>query len=288
MTPRAAALALTTLATALLPTARAASGQDWAEYLGGPDRGHYSSLDQINTSNVATLKMAWEFHTGDFGQMQCNPIIVHGVLYGATGTSQIFAVDAATGRSLWRFRGPDVAEPTLANDRGVTYWTDGRSERILCTVDSWLYALDTATGKVIEDFGNHGRASLKAGLGPQAQDKWVASTTPGTVFGDLIVMPTRVGEDQDAAPGWIQAFNVRTGTLAWVFVTIPFPGDPGYETWSKDTYRNIDVGSANCWAGMAIDRARGILYVPDGLGGARLLGRPPAGQGPLCELPPGP
>jgi quinoprotein glucose dehydrogenase len=257
-------LALTTLATALLPTARAASGQDWAEYLGGPDRGHYSSLDQINTSNVATLKMAWEFHTGDFGQMQCNPIIVHGVLYGATGTSQIFAVDAATGRSLWRFRGPDVAEPTLANDRGVTYWTDGRSERILCTVDSWLYALDTATGKVIEDFGNHGRASLKAGLGPQAQDKWVASTTPGTVFGDLIVMPTRVGEDQDAAPGWIQAFNVRTGTLAWVFVTIPFPGDPGYETWSKDTYRNIDVGSANCWAGMAIDRARGILYVPTG------------------------
>jgi quinoprotein glucose dehydrogenase len=77
-------------------------------------------------------------------------------------------------------------------------------------------------------------------------------------------MPTRVGEDQDAAPGWIQAFNVRTGTVAWVFVTIPYPGDPGYETWSKDTYKNIDVGSANCWAGMAIDRERGLLYVPTG------------------------
>ncbi len=264
MTQRAAALLLTALAMALLPAARSASDQDWPEYLGGPDRSHYSPLDQINASNVATLRMAWEYHTGDFGQMQCNPIIVHGVLYGATGTSQIFAVDAATGRSLWRFRGPDVAEPTLANDRGVAYWTDGTSERILCTVDSWLYALDARTGRLIADFGNHGRASLKAGLGPQAQDKWVASTTPGTVFGDLIVMPTRVGEDQDAAPGWIQAFNVRTGTLAWVFVTVPYPGDPGYETWSKDTYRNIDVGSANCWAGMAIDRGRGIIYVPTG------------------------
>jgi quinoprotein glucose dehydrogenase len=263
MTHRAAALALTTLALALRPPA-AAAGQDWPEYLGGPDRSHYSTLDQINTSNVAMLKEAWEFHTGDFGQMQCNPIVVHGVLYGATGTSQIFAVDAATGACLWRFRGPDVAEPTLANDRGVTYWTDGTSERILCTVDSWLYALDARTGRLIGDFGNHGRASLKAGLGPQAQDKWVASTTPGTLFGDLLVMPTRVGEDQDAAPGWIQAFNVRTGTLAWVFVTIPYPGDPGYETWSRDTYRNIDVGSANCWAGMAVDRGRGILYVPTG------------------------
>ncbi len=116
----------------------------------------------------------------------------------------------------------------------------------------------------------------QAGLGPQAQEKFVDSTTPGTLFGDLLVMPTRVGEDQDAAPGWIQAFNVRTGTLAWVFVTMPYPGDPGYETWSKDAYKNIDVGSANCWAGMAIDRERGDPLRPHRFGGARFLGRPPA------------
>jgi quinoprotein glucose dehydrogenase len=241
-----------------------AAAKDWPEYLGGPDRSHYSSLDQINTANVASLKPVWEYHSGVFGQMQCNPIIVHGVLFGATGTSDIFALDAGTGRQLWRFTIPGVLDPVLANDRGVTYWTDGRSERILCTVGAWLYALDAKTGEVVKDFGNGGKASLKAGLGPQAQDKFVVSTTPGTLFGDILVMPTRVGEDQDAAPGWIQAYNVRTGTLAWVFVTIPFPGDPGYETWSKDTYRNIDVGSANCWAGMAIDRERGIIYVPTG------------------------
>jgi len=264
MNPRAAAVTLLLSSVGAAPCAQAAAGTDWPEYLGGPDRSHYSTLDQINTSNVASLRLAWEFHTGDFGQMQCNPIIVHGVLYGATGTSEIFALDAGTGRQIWRFTVPGALDPVLANDRGVTYWTDGKSERILCTVDSWLYALDARTGEVIRDFGTNGRASLKAGLGPQAQEKWVMSTTPGTLFGDLLVMPTRVGEDQDAAPGWIQAFNVRTGTVAWVFVTIPFPGQPGYETWSKDTYRNIDVGSANCWAGMAIDRERGIVYVPTG------------------------
>ncbi|MFY9924768.1 MAG: PQQ-binding-like beta-propeller repeat protein [Opitutaceae bacterium] len=240
------------------------SGRDWSEYLGGPERNHYSKLDQINTSNVRDLKVAWEYHSGDFGQMQCNPIIVRGILYGATGTSEIFALDAATGRQVWRFTVAGKLDAVLANDRGVTYWTDGRNGRILCTVGDTLYALDARTGTLIKDFGNGGKASLKAGLGPQAQEKWVMSTTPGTLFGDLLIMPTRVSEDQDAAPGTIQAFNVRTGTLAWTFQTIPYPGQPGYETWSKDTYKNITVGSANCWAGMAIDRRRGILYVPTG------------------------
>ena len=261
--PRTAVLTL--IACTLAASVRAdGAGHDWPEYLGGPERSHYSVLDQINTSNVGTLKMAWEYHSGVFGQMQCNPIIVNGVLFGATGTSEVFALDAATGRRIWHFTVPGNHDPGLSNDRGVTYWTDGKSERILCTIDAWLYALDAKTGEMIKDFGNGGRASLKAGLGPQAQAKWVVSTTPGTLFGDLLVMPTRVSEDQDAAPGWIQAFNVRTGTIAWVFITIPYPDSPGYETWSKDTYKNTTVGSANCWAGMAIDRARGILYVPTG------------------------
>ena len=264
MNPASPRLLLLALAACLAPTARANSGTEWTEYLGGPDRSHYSTLDEINRANVSRLKVAWEFHTGDFGQMQCNPIVVRGVLYGATGTSQIFALDAATGRNLWRFKLPGDLDPGVTNDRGVTYWQKGTDRRILCTIDGWLYALDAATGKPVKDFGVDGRASLKAGLGAGAQEKWVISTTPGTLYGDLIIMPTRVGEDQDAAPGYIQAFNVRTGTVAWVFKTMPFPGEPGYETWSKDAYKNIDVGSANCWAGMAIDRARGILYCPTG------------------------
>ncbi|HEY5228357.1 MAG TPA: PQQ-binding-like beta-propeller repeat protein, partial [Opitutaceae bacterium] len=264
MTPKALLLRLALLSAALAPLSLGAADRDWPEYLGGADRAHYSTLDQINAANVGTLTRAWEFHSGTFGQMQCNPLVVNGVLYGATGTSGIFALDAATGKLLWKFSVPGVLDPILANDRGVTYWTDGDQPRILCTVGPWLYALSASTGKMIPEFGNGGRVSLRTGLGPQAQDKFVCSTTPGTLYGDLLVMPTRVGEDQDAAPGTIQAFNVRTGTLAWTFETIPFPDQPGYETWSKDAYRNTTVGSANCWAGMAIDRKRGILFVPTG------------------------
>jgi len=264
MPPTNALITLAVCAAAIAPVTSLAAGRDWSEYLGGPDRSHFSTLDQINAANVGTLKKVWEFHSGTFGQMQCNPLVIDGVLYGATGTSGIFALDAATGSVLWRFTVPGVLDPVLANDRGVTYWTDGKEQRILCTVGANLYALDASTGRSIKSFGTDGAASLKAGLGPQAQDKFVCSTTPGTLFGDILIMPTRVGEDQDAAPGWIQAFNVRTGTLAWTFITIPYPGQPGYESWSKQAYLNTDVGSANCWAGMAIDRERGIVYVPTG------------------------
>lgn len=260
--PRAA-VALAALALSLPCPGSAAAGRDWSEYLGDPERTHYSALDQVNASNVRQLKVAWVYHTGELGTMECNPLVVDGVLYGVTPTSQVFALDAATGKPRWRFS--DTRNPTSwENNRGVSYWTDGRERRILCSIGPWLYAVDADTGAAIETFGHGGRVSLRAGLGPQAQEKFVVSTTPGAVFGDLVVMPTRVGEDQDAAPGYIQAFNIRAGTLAWVFRTIPYPDEPGYETWSKDAYRNIDVGSANCWAGMAVDRKRGILFAPTG------------------------
>ena len=283
MIPRVSALALVPLALVLASGARAAAGRDWSEYLGGPERNHYSALDQINAANVGGLKVVWEFHSGDFGQVQCNPIIIDGVLYGVTATSQIFALDAATGRQLWRFSDPRNVN-AFDNDRGVTFWSDGQRRRILCTIGSWLYALDAGTGAMIPDFGVDGRVSLMAGLGPQAQEKWVVSTTPGTLFGDLLVMPTRVGEDQDAAPGYIQAFNVRTGTVAWVFRTMPYPDDKGYETWiSKDAYKNVDVGSANCWAGMAIDRKRGVLFVPTGSAAPDFWGGHRLGQGLFAD-----
>ncbi|HYK45870.1 MAG TPA: PQQ-binding-like beta-propeller repeat protein [Parafilimonas sp.] len=236
---------------------------EWTEYLGGPERNHYSPLDQINKNNVQQLRIAWVYHTGDSGQMQCNPIIVHGVLYGMTAATRPFAVDAATGKEIWKGRteGPD----NLASSRGLVYWEDGDDNRILYTSGPWLYALDARTGKPIPTFGDSGRTSLKSGLGPTSEDKMVISNTPGTVYQDLIIMPLRVSEGTDAALGHIQAFNIRTGKLAWVFHTIPYPGEDGYDTWPKDVYKNTsDVGAANNWAGMSVDRARGIVYVPTG------------------------
>lgn len=237
--------------------------REWRDYLGGPERNHFSPLTQVDKNNVKELKVAWEYHTLDSGQMQCNPLIIDGVLYGMTATTRPFALHAATGKEIWKGKseGPD----NFSSSRGVSYWEDGDDKRILYTSGPWLYALNAKTGEPVTSFGENGRTSLKAGLGETSHDKMVISNTPGTVFEDIIVMPLRVSEGTDAALGHVQAFNIRTGELAWVFHTIPQPGEEGYETWPPDTYKNLsEVGAANNWAGMAVDKKRGIIYVPTG------------------------
>ncbi len=235
---------------------------DWPEYLGGPDRNHYSSLNNINTENIKALKPVWEFHTGDSGQVQCNPIIIENRLYAVTASNHLFALNAATGQELWRFAPESKAAANV--NRGVAYWSKGKDKRIMYTYLTWLYAIDAVTGKPIVSFGDEGRVSLRSGLGKESESKFVSSTTPGTIFGDLIIMPLRLGEGTGSAPGFIQAFNVKTGKLAWVFKTIPHPGEKGYETWPKEAYKNPAIGAANNWSGMSVDRKRGILYVPTG------------------------
>ncbi|UFH52125.1 PQQ-binding-like beta-propeller repeat protein [Spirosoma sp. KNUC1025] len=241
---------------------------NWGEYLGGPDRNHYSALTLINPGNVKNLQVAWRYSTPDSGQIQTSPIIIDGVLYGVTPAVQAFALDAATGKEIWRFG--ESRKAGANTSRGVTYWAPKPGEnttdapRILHSVGPHLYALDAKTGKPIPDFGQDGHIDLHEGLGVQAKDKFVISNTPGTIFEDLIIMPVRLSEEADAAPGYIRAFNVRTGKLIWTFHTIPHPGEYGYETWPKEAYKNFDVGGANNWSGMSVDRARGILYVPTG------------------------
>nr|MDQ3394199.1 PQQ-binding-like beta-propeller repeat protein [Bacteroidota bacterium] len=206
---------------------------------------------------------AWEYHTKDSGQIQCNPIIVNGILYGMTAVTQPFAIDAASGKEIWHVK--DTSEGnSLSSSRGLSYWEKNKDKRILYTNGPYLYAVEALTGKPILSFGENGRTSLKAGLGKTAEDKFVISNTPGTIYEDLIIMPLRVSEGPDAALGHIQAFNIRTGKLAWVFKTIPEPGEFGYETWPEDAYKNTEIGAANNWAGMSIDRKKGIVYVPTG------------------------
>ena len=235
---------------------------NWSEYLGGPDRNHYSALTQITPENVNQLQVAWRYITPDSGQIQANPIIIDGVMYGVTPTVKVFALDAATGKELWQIGDPLKAWHSTS--RGVTYWESGNDKRILYTVGPMLYALDAKTGKTITSFGQDGHIDLHEGLGAQAKDKFIISNTPGTLFEDLIIMPVRVSEEVGGAPGHIRAFNVRTGKLAWIFHTIPFSGEYGNETWPKGAYKNSDIGAANNWSGMAVDRRRGIIYVPTG------------------------
>lgn len=235
---------------------------EWSEYLGGPDRNHYSTLNQITPENLKNLQIAWTYDVGEGGQMQTNPIIVDGLLYGVTPAVQAFALDAATGKEVWKFGEPSAH--WASTSRGVSYWADGEDKRILYTVGPNLFALNAKTGKLIESFGDKGKVDLHTGLPEIAKDKFIISNTPGTIFEDLIIMPVRLSEGADAAPGDIRAFNVRTGKLVWTFHTIPYPNEFGYKTFPKNAYLNTEIGAANNWSGMSVDRKRGVVYIPTG------------------------
>lgn len=235
----------------------------WNSYLGGADRNHFSRLSQINPDNVSQLQQAWSYAAPDWGQMQMSPIVVDSILYGVTAATRVVALNAASGREIWQFG--DTLNAWHSTSRGVAFWKDGRDQRVFCTRGPKLYALDALSGKPIPSFGNKGQIDLRSGMEPEAQNRFVVSNTPGTVYQDRIIMPLRVAEDAGGAPGDITAFNVRTGAVEWVFHTLPLPNEAGNETWEdpKARFGGI-VGGANNWAGMALDEASGVLYVPTG------------------------
>jgi quinoprotein glucose dehydrogenase len=234
--------------------------QDWPAYGGAPENNHYSSLTQINRGNVQRLAIAWSFDTQEEGGLQSSPIIIDGVLYGITPTQKIFALDAATGKLLWKF---DSGIRGTQPDRGLAYWADAKDKRILAGVMNFVYALDAATGKPIPSFGIAGRIDLRENLGREpAASQSVDLTSPGIVYKDLVIFGGRNPETLPAPPGDIRAFEVRTGKLRWSFHTIPHPGELGYDSWPKEAWKTS--GAANNWAGMTLDSQRGILYAPTG------------------------
>jgi quinoprotein glucose dehydrogenase len=241
--------------------------KEWPVYFGDKHNSHYSILDQINASNVQGLSVAWEYKTGDGDslgrtQIQCNPIIVDGILYGSSPKLKVFALDAATGKELWRFDPAVATSFSLNVNRGVTFWEDGDDKRILFTAGPYLFALNAKTGYPVQSFGKFGKASLKSTLGEWAQELYVVSTTPGILYKNLLIIGTRVSEGAQAAPGYIRAYDVKTGKVTWTFHTIPRPGEFGYDTWPEDAYKRI--GGVNSWSGMALDEDRGIVFVPTG------------------------
>jgi len=237
-----------------------ASGADWPTYGGTPADIRYSNLKQINRTNVSRLEVAWTYDAAEGrGDSQTQPIVVGGVLYGVTPRHKVVALHAATGELLWQF---DSGVPGRGPNRGVVYWASGSDRRVFAAVQSYVYALDAATGKPIPTFGKDGRIDLREDLGRNPQQQSVILTTPGIVFKDLLIVGGRNPEALPAPPGNMRAYDVRTGKLRWTFHTIPHPGEAGYETWPKDAWTYS--GAANNWAGMALDEKRGIVYVPTG------------------------
>jgi quinoprotein glucose dehydrogenase len=235
----------------------------WSSYLGGSDRNHYTTLAQITPENLKDLEIAWTYTSPDSGQMQMSSIIIDSLLYGVTAGRRAFAVHAETGKEIWRF-GDSINRPKAVS-RGVSYWKNGTDQRIFHTIGSKLYALNALTGKAMTGFGENGSVDLRSGMPEIAKEKFVGSNTPGTIYNDKIIMPLHMSEGAGAAPGNIMAFNVITGKLEWVFHTIPYPDEPGFETWeNKEAYKNEYIGAANNWAGMSLDEETGILYIPTG------------------------
>jgi quinoprotein glucose dehydrogenase len=236
----------------------APAGSFWG-YGGGPEQTRYSSLTEINRANVRNLEVAWTYDTGEPGAMQTQPMVVDGVVYGYTPTHKTFALDGATGAVKWTF---DSGMRGGGPNRGFMYWAGGADRRIFSAVTNYVYALNVDTGQPIASFGTGGRIDLREGLGRPVETQGVRLTSPGVVYRDLMIVGGRVGEGLPTSPGYVRAYDVRTGSLRWTFHTIPHPGEAGHDTWPADAWQY--TGAANSWPGMALDEARGIVYVPTG------------------------
>jgi quinoprotein glucose dehydrogenase len=231
---------------------------DWPVYGGSTNNSRYSTLDQITPANVGRLEVAWTYETRDEfpgSEMQANPIVVDGVLYATTPKLRVIALDAETGRELWRFdpSGGDTT-PRRFRHRGVVVSRD----RVFFTYRDQLWALDKRTGKPIQTFGENGRVDFRVGLDRPLEGVTVSATTPGVIFEDLLIMGSTVSESLPSSPGDIRAYDTGTGALRWVFHTIPHPGEYGYETWPADAWKIS--GGANAWAGLTVDPALGIVF----------------------------
>ena len=274
----------------------AAQRTDWPSPSGDPGAMRYSSLTTIDRRNVARLAVAWTWKTGDVtkpvapgqpkpsrpGQFQASPVIIGDTLYTSTPYAGVAALDARTGRELWRYdseawRAGQPSNGTGFVHRGVAMWTDGTERRVFINPRWRLVALDARTGRKIPGFGEGGEVNLVAQLRRAVNELHYTNTSPPIVFGDLVIVGNGVGDRlryRNDPPGDVQAFDVRTGKRAWSFHTIPDSGEFGWETWERRSWSYM--GHTNVWAPMSLDVKRGLLFLPvstptnDWYGGDRL------------------
>jgi quinoprotein glucose dehydrogenase len=255
---------------------------EWPYYTADLKGTKYSPLDQINASNFKDLEVAWRFKTDNLGtrpeyKLEGTPLMVKGILYATGGTRRaVVALRAETGELLWthsEFEGARaVAAPRQLSGRGLSYWTDGRDERILYVTPGYrLVALDARTGNRISGFGKDGIVDLKVGVvygtGQQIDletgDAGLHSTP--TVVKDVVIVGMSMKESMTVkthnnAKGQVRAFDVRTGKQLWSFNTIPRPGEFGNDTWLNNSWATN--GNAGVWTQITVDEELGLVYLP--------------------------
>ncbi len=272
---------------------------EWPQYSGDLAASKYSPLAQITASNVSNLQTAWIWEAFDnhryvretAGDRQsvpramhpdgfkATPLMVAGRLFVRTNFSGVAAIDAGTGDTVWTYD-PGTADwgrPGIFGfaTRGLGYWRDGTDERILlCTGDSYLVALDPATGEPVESFGDNGRVDLTQGLRRPLARSLVNCSAPPTIVGDVAVVGNQIADGppgrnaRSGGPGWkenwpvgdVRGYDIRTGKRLWTFHTIPQEGEFGNDTWEGDSWRW--TGNTNVWSTMSSDEDLGHVYLP--------------------------
>ena len=236
----------------------------WERSHGDNGGTRYSALTQISRSNVADLAIAWTYYSHDSGvSLECNPIIVRGVMFTPTPGNNVVAVNAVTGVELWRFK--PSGRPAY---RGLVYWPGqaGAAERILFASGPYLYALDPTTGRPIEAFGEHGKATLPG----MDQPGFGAATAAPAIYHGIVVV---AGFTKD-----VWGFDAITGRRLWTFHTVPHVGEFGYDTWDK-----TEEYAANAWAGICLDEGRGLAYLTTGGPKPNFMGMRHLGQNLFCN-----
>ena len=223
---------------------------DYPYYHGDAGGTHYSRLTQINPGNVGRMKEVWRYDLGRESQLQNTPIMVDGVLYGAA-IGKMFALDAATGKEKWSFT-PDLPQKSRTGfkSRGESWWTDGKTSRLLVTAANYVYSLDPATGQPDPAFGSGGRIDLNDNLRGPASGNYVRMGGAVSVWHDLFITSGEVGEQTPASPGDIRAWDVKTGKLVWTFHPSPIPASrarrPGRKVPGRRPAAQMP-GPARCW-----------------------------------------
>ena len=227
-----------------------AADASWKAYLGGPGSEQFSSLTQINKTNVNQLQVAWTYATGEKGNYLFNPLIVDGTMYVLARNNSVVALDAVTGKERWTH-----ANTGAVTQRGINYWeTKDRSDRRLLYLNAgYLTAIDARTGNTIPSFGDNGRVDIRVGLDRDIDSfPPLQTNNPGRIFENLFIIPLPArGDNYAAVPADVHAYDTRTGKLVWIFHSVPHPGEVGYETWPKDFWKT--GGGVHNWNEMTVD-----------------------------------